>query len=187
MLLWLFFLFTAVPAFELWLLFQIADAIGGIETIYVIILTGVLGSAMAKRQGAVTLQKIQKAMAEGRSPGLEMTEGLLILLGGVLLVTPGALTDVFGLLTLIPPTRKIMAIVLQIQLKKRMHFQGQVGGFNAHFGTGAGFPPGQGPGPHVDHRRFADPESPANWPPTTETPEPSEKKKSKGWSHPEVD
>ena len=62
MLLWLFFLFTAVPAFELWLLFQIADAIGGIETIYLIIMTGIVGSAMAKRQGAATLKKIQLAM-----------------------------------------------------------------------------------------------------------------------------
>ena len=184
MLMWLFFLFTAVPAFELWLLFKIADKIGGLETIYVIILTGVVGSAMARRQGAATMKKIQLAMAEGRSPGLEMTEGLLILLGGVLLVTPGAVTDVFGLLTLLPPTRKLMAIVLQSYFKKRMLVQGQKNGFNAHFGPGTtGFgqgPFGQGPfgqGPFGEEK-------------TNQTPGSDltiEEKGPKSWSHPEVD
>jgi UPF0716 protein FxsA len=120
----LLFLFTVVPTLELYLLFQIADRIGGLETIYVVLLTGIIGASMAKREGISVIQQIQEAAANGEPPADKLIEGLMVLVGGILLVTPGVLTDAFGLSFIFPLTRKLLVGLVKRSLKDRMQFEG---------------------------------------------------------------
>ena len=102
---YLVLLFTLVPAIELALLIEIGGAIGAGNTILIIILTGALGAYLARLQGFLILQKIQKDLNQGIMPSSEMIDGLMILVGGITLLTPGFITDAFGILLLIPWTR----------------------------------------------------------------------------------
>ena len=84
----LLFLFTAVPTAELYLLFEIGDRIGGAETILLVIVTGILGARMAQRQGLNVIRQIQEDSVNGVPPADKLVEVVLILVGGVLLITP---------------------------------------------------------------------------------------------------
>ena len=107
---YLVLLFTLVPAVELMLLIEIGGHIGAGNTILIIILTGVLGAYLARLQGFLVLQKIQNDLNSGIMPNSEMIDGLMILVGGIVLLTPGFITDLFGLLLLIPWTRSLIKI-----------------------------------------------------------------------------
>ena len=120
MLLRLFLLFTLVPMIELAILIEIGRRIGAGTTIALLILSGFLGAALAKREGLRTLRHIQDDLAAGRLPTDRLIDGLLILLAGVLLITPGVLTDAVGFLLLIPPVRRLV----RNRLKKR--FQAKI-------------------------------------------------------------
>jgi UPF0716 protein FxsA len=98
-------LFTIVPLAELYLLIKIGSHIGGLNTIVFVILTALLGAFLARLQGLRTLQQIQLSLSQGRIPAEEVIDGVLILAGGILLVTPGVLTDLFALVLLFPFTR----------------------------------------------------------------------------------
>ena len=131
----LFLLFTLLPAFELWLLMQIGDVIGGAETILLIIVTGIVGASMAKREGISVLMQIQHEAKRGAPPGDALIEGFLILIGGVLLVTPGVLTDFFGFSLIFPLTRRLLApAIRQAAMNKQ---GGGLGGasWNIHVGA----------------------------------------------------
>ena len=119
----LFLLFTIVPAFELWLLIKIGGIIGTFETIFLIILTGVFGASLAKSQGLQVLAELNQALSSGQSPAKKVAEGLLILGGGLLLITPGVCTDIVGFSVMIPPFRAALAQVLQNVLLKRVQLQ----------------------------------------------------------------
>jgi UPF0716 protein FxsA len=106
---WLLLLFTLVPIVELYFLIQIGKVVGGLETVVAVLLIGIAGAALAKRQGAAVLRAIQRATAEGRIPGRELIEGALVFTGAVLLITPGVFTDIAGLLVLLPPIRRVAA------------------------------------------------------------------------------
>ena len=123
MALWLFLLFTIVPALELWLLIQIGSIIGTFETIMLIIFTGFVGAQLARSQGLKVLQELNQALSQGVSPAKKVAEGLLILGGGLLLVTPGVCTDIVGFSVMIPPFRVILAQVLQNVLLKRIQMR----------------------------------------------------------------
>ncbi len=120
----LLILFTVVPTLELYLLFEIADRIGGIETIYLVIVTGIVGAHLAKREGLGVLQQIQEDSINGVPPADKLVEGLMVLVGGILLITPGVMTDIFGLSLIFPLTRKLLVGVVKRGLKDRMHFEG---------------------------------------------------------------
>ena len=120
MLLKLFLLFTILPSFELWLLFQVKAQLGLMETIWLVLLTGIVGASMAKRQGFLVIQELQKQTNSGQMPGQTAVEGLLVLIGGVLLITPGILTDAFGFSLIIPFTRKLWAPIISKQFKGKM-------------------------------------------------------------------
>ena len=120
----LVFLFTVVPTAELYLLFAIADRIGGLETIYLVIITGILGAHLAKREGLGVLHQIQEAAANGESPADKLVEGLMVLIGGILLVTPGVMTDVFGLSLIFPLSRRLLVGGFRRGLKERFQFEG---------------------------------------------------------------
>ncbi len=109
----LFLLFTVVPALEFYLLIQLGQVLGPGATVALILLTGVLGAAMARTQGLAVLQRLQSEAAQGFPSGDRMVEGLLILVGGVLLVTPGVLTDLFGLTLIAPAPRRMLAPLLK--------------------------------------------------------------------------
>jgi len=105
---YLILLFTILPALELVLLIKIGTHIGVTSTLFIIIFTGVLGAYLARLQGFLALQKIQAELARGVLPSVELMDGLMILVGGVVLLTPGFITDTLGFLLLIPWTRALI-------------------------------------------------------------------------------
>jgi UPF0716 protein FxsA len=98
-------LFTIVPLAELYILIKIGGHIGGFNTVLLVIMTAVLGGWLARLQGLRTLQQIQSSLSRGQIPAEELIDGVLILTGGILLVTPGVLTDLFALILLFSYTR----------------------------------------------------------------------------------
>lgn len=105
---YLVLLFTLVPAVELMLLIEIGGTIGVGNTILIIVLTGVLGAYLARLQGFIVFQKIQSDLNKGIMPNSEMIDGLMILVGGIVLLAPGFITDALGFLLLIPWTRTLI-------------------------------------------------------------------------------
>lgn len=101
----LMLLLIIVPVVEIAILFQMAEITGWIFTIGVAILTGVTGGYLAKQQGREIVDKIQSELSYGQLPGEALLNGLSVLIGGVLLLTPGVLTDVTGFLLIVPFTR----------------------------------------------------------------------------------
>ncbi|MCB0292521.1 MAG: FxsA family protein, partial [Calditrichaeota bacterium] len=101
----LLFLFIAIPLAELALLVKLGEVLGFWPTIGLVIVTGILGASLAKAQGFMIYARIQQELAAGRMPTGELLDGLLILIGGIVLLTPGLLTDLCGFALLIPPLR----------------------------------------------------------------------------------
>lgn len=108
MLFYLFLLFTLVPLVELWLLVRIAHETSLLFTIVLVLTTGIVGAALARWQGFRTMVRIQDELGAGRMPADAMIDGVLILVAGLLLVTPGVLTDGVGFALLIPPLRTLI-------------------------------------------------------------------------------
>ncbi|SDK42890.1 FxsA family protein [Sediminibacillus albus] len=103
---WLILLVLIVPALEVGLLVWSGNLIGPWWVILLIISTGVLGAWLAKRQGLETVARAKQAMAYGQPPREEILDGICILLGAAVLLTPGFITDAFGFILLLPFTRK---------------------------------------------------------------------------------
>ena len=108
----LFILFLIVPLIEISILIQIGKVIGAGYTISLVIGTAVLGAALLREQGLSTLAKVQSSMDQGILPAIELVEGLILLVAGVMLLTPGFFTDIFGFIILIPFIRKRIAQIL---------------------------------------------------------------------------
>ncbi|MDH3325345.1 MAG: FxsA family protein [Gammaproteobacteria bacterium] len=103
-------LFIAIPVIEIYLLIKVGSVIGAIPTILIIIGTAVLGAAMLRAQGISTFQRVQNTMQRGEIPALEMMEGLILLISGALLLTPGFFTDAIGFVALIPFARRAFIV-----------------------------------------------------------------------------
>ena len=101
----LFPIFVVVTLAEIYVLVSVGQAIGGLSTVLIVIITAFIGSSLLRQQGWSTMAKAQQSMAEGRTPAMEMLEGVVILVSGILLLTPGFLTDGLGLLGLMPWSR----------------------------------------------------------------------------------
>jgi UPF0716 protein FxsA len=112
----LILLFTIIPALELYLLISVGSIVGAPITILIIILTGVLGAFLAKKQGLLTMQKALQEFQMGRAPAEELLHGILIIFAGIVLITPGFITDAIGFLLLIPISRKMMFSFLKTKL-----------------------------------------------------------------------
>jgi UPF0716 protein FxsA len=119
----LILLFTVLPLVELSLLLRIGEWLGAGPTIGLVIATGVVGAWLARREGARTWGRVQADVAGGRMPGAELLDALLIFIAGLVLVTPGVLTDLAGLLLLIRPARELVARRIRKRLAARMQFQ----------------------------------------------------------------
>jgi len=102
--------------------------IGAWKTIFLVVLTAVIGAALLRQQGLSTLARLQNNLSQGKIPAQEMVEGVLLAVGGALLMTPGFVTDTIGFLCLIPPTRKLLAA--NIIKRSTMNISASMGGFN---------------------------------------------------------
>ena len=128
----LFLLFVLVPLADLTLLVWAGGQIGFWPTVSIVVLTAALGSWLARREGSAAWRRVQQRMASGGVPGPELLDGLIILISGVLLLTPGFLTDLTGLLGLLPPTRALLRRTLAAKLGDAVrngHIRVASGGF----------------------------------------------------------
>jgi len=126
----LFFLFLVTPTVELILLFKVGEVIGSWPTVALIIATGVAGSYLARREGLSAWQRLNQSIARGGLPGKELLDGVIILVSGALLITPGVLTDVVGFTGLLPPTRALIRKIIMKRVKQKM----EDGSLNMQFG-----------------------------------------------------
>jgi UPF0716 protein FxsA len=121
----LLLLFTLVPLVDLWVLVAIGRALGLWQTVALVVATGFAGAWLAKTEGRRVVLGWQRALREGRVPDEGILSGALVLAGGVLLVSPGVLTDVVGLALLFPPSRRLAAAGLRRYLARKVR-SGQV-------------------------------------------------------------
>jgi len=119
MLLKLFLAFTIVPIIEIYLLIEIGSMFGALTAVTLVILTGFFGAFLARMQGLQTLYRMQESLREGRMPSGELLDTLLIVIAGLVLLTPGFITDSVGFLLLIPTTRNSIKIWLRRQIELR--------------------------------------------------------------------
>ncbi|UII55156.1 membrane protein FxsA [Cytobacillus spongiae] len=118
---YLLLLLIIIPASEIGILLLSGKTIGVWPTLLMIIFTGILGAYLAKKQGLETIRKAQEQMQYGQIPGDAILDGICILIGGTVLLTPGFITDALGFLLLAPPTRKFFKMLLIKGLKNWMN------------------------------------------------------------------
>ncbi len=120
-------LFIVVPIVELYVIIQIGSLIGVWPTIALLLADALLGSLLLRHQGRGAWRRFNAAIAEHRFPGREVADGLLIAVGATLLLTPGFLTDIVGLIFLIPPTRAIVRRLMRGYVGRRFVVVGMPG------------------------------------------------------------
>ncbi len=108
----LLLLFIVLPIVELAVIIQVGHAIGVLNTIALLLLVSFIGSWLVKREGLAVWRRFQDQVHRGQVPGKEIADGVMILLAGALLVSPGFVTDVFGVLLLLPPVRAVVRAAL---------------------------------------------------------------------------
>ncbi len=105
----LFLLFTVIPVVETYLIIEVGSRLGAVETVGTLVLAGLVGAWLGKRAGSTVLREIFEGLRRGEPPAVKLVEGLLALVGAVLLVTPGYLSDIVGILLLWGPVRRWLA------------------------------------------------------------------------------
>lgn len=128
----LFLLFAILPILEITLLIHVGEIIGGWNTVAIVIVTAFLGAHLVRQQGLNTLITAQQKMQSGTLPGQEMAEGFLLVIAGVMLVTPGFITDLFGIILCLPLTRPIIANFLMKRLVVKVVQSSSVHGNFSH-------------------------------------------------------
>lgn len=106
------FLFLVVPLAELYVIIQVGQAIGALNTIGLLLLDSLVGGWLMKREGLGVMRRLQSQLQEGRVPGKEIVDAFLILFGGALMLAPGFMTDLVGMALLLPPVRVVVRRVL---------------------------------------------------------------------------
>jgi UPF0716 protein FxsA len=106
--LWLVLIFIVVPIAEIYVIIQVGQAIGALWTVLLLIADSIIGARLLRWQGGRAWINFQSALAAGRIPHREILDGVLVIAGGAFLLTPGFITDVFGLVLLIPPSRAVV-------------------------------------------------------------------------------
>jgi UPF0716 protein FxsA len=132
-----FLLFVILPIAEITLLIKVGSHIGALNTILLVFGISALGAYLTRVQGFLVLSRIQESLARGIVPSQEILDGAMILAGGILLLTPGFLTDIIGLFFLFPPTRSLIRYFLKKKLET-MNRKGQVVPFKAFNGDRKG-------------------------------------------------
>lgn len=131
----LILLLVSVPLLELYVIVQVAGGLGVGQTILLLLVVSVVGAWMVRRSGLGVLHQIRNRLERGELPGNELVDGVLILVAGALMLTPGFLTDAVGLLLLFPPTRIAVRSVLVRRYSKRI----TVAGWSGEPGRPGGF------------------------------------------------
>lgn len=121
----LLMLFIVVPIVELYILVTVGQEIGTMNTIAIVVITGIAGASFAKSQGVQIINKIRTTMNQGQMPGRELLQGAMILAGGIMLLTPGFLTDLLGLSLLFPLTREFYTDLALEYIRRRFTSGGQ--------------------------------------------------------------
>ena len=116
----LLLVFVVVPIAELYVIWQVGDWLGILPTLGLLLADSVLGSVLMRSQGRAAWRRFNAATGEGRVPAREVIDGVLVIFGGAFLLTPGFLTDIVGLLLLLPPTRAVIRRVLVRRFAARM-------------------------------------------------------------------
>jgi len=125
MLLRLMLLFILIPLIELAILVYLGTIIGALYTVLIVVATGILGAVMARHQGLAALSRIRSSIESGIMPANELFDGALILAGGLLLLTPGIITDIVGFAVLVPQTRRIIGRWIRSLIHRRIQ-QGKI-------------------------------------------------------------
>lgn len=126
-----FILFFCIPLIEIYFLVKVGEQVGALLTIFLVVLTAVIGAFLLRQQGLSTFMRFQKNMAGGQMPAQEIVEGFMLLVGGVLLMTPGFFTDAIGFLCLIPFSRIAIAKSIAAKSSMKMNPGFQHGGGSA--------------------------------------------------------
>ncbi len=108
----LLILFLTIPLLEIYLLIKVGGIIGALPTVFLVVFTAVVGALLLRMQGFATMRRVQATLARGELPAIEMLEGLVLLISGALLLTPGFFTDIVGFLCLIPSLRRRLILWL---------------------------------------------------------------------------
>ena len=116
----LLLLFVAVPAAEIYVLIQVGQAIGALPTVLLLVADALVGAWLSRREGRRAWRALQEAIVAHRVPAKEVADGALVVLGGAFLLTPGFLTDVIGVLCLLPPTRALLRRALTRVVARRL-------------------------------------------------------------------
>jgi len=150
--------FVLVPLVEIWAILQVGQLVGPWWTIALLVLDSLVGAWLIKREGGRAWKALREALQGGRMPAKEIADGALILIGGTLMLSPGFVLDIAGILLILPFTRPIARRMLTSVVERRLvvgptfgQFGGQFGGpFGGPFGPGDDRRPGPGPeGPVV--------------------------------------
>jgi UPF0716 protein FxsA len=143
--------FILGPLIELFVIIQVGQRIGVLETILVLLLTGVVGAWLVRREGVAAWRRLNEALLQGKMPAVEIADGAMILLAGALMVTPGFITDVIGFALLIPPVRAAIrrsAVPVMIRRAERQARRAAADRW-AGRGPGPGGDPGGGPSDRI--------------------------------------
>ncbi len=132
-----------VPLLELYVIIQVAGGVGTGQTIVLLIVVSVVGAWMVRRSGIGVLNQIQERLSRGELPAAQLVDGLLILLAGALMLTPGFITDAVGLLLLFLPTRVLVRSLLMRHFAKRITVGGWMGAPGGRGGFGFGYTSGE--------------------------------------------
>lgn len=155
----LFLVLLALPLLEIWLIFQVAGLIGGGVTVLVLIAEAVLGVAIIRGQGRRAFRAMNEAVGTGVMPDREVIDAVTVLAGGVMLMTPGFITDVLALLLLVPFTRPLVRRAATAYLNRRIEIVAARAGATPYFGPPRGAAGPFGPGPYADAGTVPDPRS----------------------------
>jgi UPF0716 protein FxsA len=124
-------IFIFVPIAELYVILKVSDSIGWLPTLAILVADSLLGTMLMRSQGRAVWQRFQATVQAGRTPHREVIDGALVIFGGAFLITPGFLTDIIGILLLLPPTRSVIRRLL-------IRRGGRLLGFTAGTRRGAG-------------------------------------------------
>ena len=117
-------LFLVVPLLELFVIIQVGQAIGAMNTVGILLLDSIIGGWLMKREGLAALRRFQAKLSSGQLPENELIDGFCILFGGALMLTPGFLSDILGIVLLLPPVRAVIRPVVKRQVGKRIVLTG---------------------------------------------------------------
>jgi UPF0716 protein FxsA len=115
----LILIFVLVPLAELYVIFKVGDAIGIVPTLLILVADSLIGSMLLKSQGRAVWNRFNETMRAGRIPHQEVVDGVLVIFGGAFLITPGFLTDIIGIMLLVPPTRALFRKFVQRRISRR--------------------------------------------------------------------